>query len=119
MCADVSGKQKFPAFPTVIWECGFVVLYAKRAARGISLFFFVTEALSCPENQGNAPDSGKRHYRVYDTAEQRRGTAADPCYDVKLKQPDASPVQRSNDCQNQRNPIHNHHNYTPFCRGLL
>ena len=49
------------------------------------------------KQQRNAPNAGKTYHCVDDAAEQRGLTTADPSNDVKLKKPDATPVEGAND----------------------
>jgi hypothetical protein len=65
-------------------------------------------AVSGTEDQRDAPNARQTNHRVDDAAEQRGRSAADPRYQVKLEKPDASPVQRADNGQNERNSIHDH-----------
>ena len=58
-----------------------------------------------PEQQGQAPYAGKRDQCVDDSADDRTLTAENPRHDVKLKQADAAPVERTDDDEDQRNSV--------------
>ena len=80
--------------------------------RRVSLDFLVLDLikdLASAKQQRNAPNTGKSYNGVDDAAQQRGLSAADPRYNIKLKQSDAAPVERANDGQNQRNAIQYHH----------
>ena len=79
------------------------------------LIFQLLKALAGAEDQRDTPNACQGNDGVDDTAEQRGLSAADPSYNVKLEQTDATPVQSAQDGKNQRNAIHNHSKTpTPF-----
>ena len=57
------------------------------------------------EQQRNAPDARQRHQCVEDPADNCALPAENPGDDIELKQPDAAPVQRAQDDQDQSNAI--------------
>ena len=72
------------------------------------LIFQMLKAFTGTEHQRDAPNTCQSNDRVDDSAEQRGLSAADPSHDVELEQTNATPVQSTEDGQNQRNAIHNH-----------
>ena len=58
------------------------------------------------EQQRNAPDTGQCHHGVNNTGEQGAGTAANPGHQVKLEQPDATPVECTDDGDDQSELVH-------------
>ena len=61
--------------------------------------------LSLPEKKGDAPNACKRYRRVYYTADKRILTAAEPRNYVKLEKTDATPVERSDDGEDESDSI--------------
>ena len=77
-------------------------------------FLQTFKGFPCPEQKRDAPDTRQRHDGVHNPCPHRRGAAAYPCHDVEAEQPDAAPVQRANDGNNQRDTIHDHGNNQSF-----
>ena len=61
---------------------------------------------SSSKKQGNAPNACKTHKSVDDAADGSCLTAEEPGNQIKSEQTDQTPVQRTDDAQNQRNGIH-------------
>ena len=75
------------------------------------LIFQMLKAFTGAEHQRDAPNTCQSNDRVDDSAEQRGLSAADPCHDVELEETDATPVQGTNDRQDQGESVNNHLNY--------
>ena len=77
------------------------------------------DALLCvsfAEEQRNAPNARECNDRINDTAEERLLAAEDPGDKVKLEKTDASPVERTDDRQNERKSVE-HNEYPSFRIG--
>ena len=72
-------------------------------------------ALSCAEKERDAPDTRKGDQGINDSCQQRTYAAASPRYQVKLKDTHATPVQRTDDGEDQCNSVHDHGSCIPFC----
>lgn len=64
--------------------------------------FFVLRHVRCAlEKQADTPQTGKRDNNVNYPARGCRLTAEDPCDDIKLKESDGTPVERSYDDESE------------------
>jgi len=64
--------------------------------------------LTGTEEQRNAPNAGKSDNGIDNSADQSVLSSTDPSDNVKLEQTDATPVQRADNGQGQRDSVHNH-----------
>ena len=69
--------------------------------------------LPIPEQKRNAPDGGNPYQRIDDTADDTALAAANPGDDIKLEDPDGSPVDPADDGQRQRDSIENNQCCSP------
>ena len=69
------------------------------------------------EEEGDAPDTGQSDHGIDDARRHGGGSAADPGDQIELEQTDATPVQRADDGNNERDAIQNHHKRTYPFRG--
>ena len=74
----------------------------------IRLLLDTVEAFSGAENERDTPNACECNDGLDHAADQRTLTAKEPCYDVKLKQSNATPIQRTDDGEDQGDSIHNH-----------
>ena len=61
-----------------------------------------------PEQQRDAPQSRQAHHGVDDPGEHGQGAAAEKGHGIEAEQPDAAPVQRADDHQDQRDLVNDH-----------
>ena len=73
----------------------------------VSAFFLCGDLV--PEQQRNAPHSGKAHQGIDNAADHAAGAAAGKGHQIKPEQTDAAPVQGADDGNDQRNAIQDHH----------
>lgn len=59
------------------------------------------------EEKCDAPDAGQTDERIDDAAENGGLSPEEPCDEVEAEDPDQTPVQRTDDAQNQCNCIRN------------
>ena len=69
------------------------------------------EALSGAEQKRNTPYTRQSNYRVDYTAYQSVLPTCDPSDDVKLEKTDATPIQRADYGEDERDSIHNHRRF--------
>jgi hypothetical protein len=77
-----------------------------------SVYFYPTvflfghfAVLSLPEKKRDTPYTRQGDDGIDDAADQRILTTADPSDDIKLEEAYASPVERADNCENERNTI--------------
>ena len=68
------------------------------------------DVFSCAENQRDAPDAGESHDGVNDAAEERVLSAEDPGDNIELEKTNGSPVQSTDDRQNERKSVEHNEN---------
>ena len=76
--------------------------------------FFLTlhilqRVIAGAEEERDAPCTRQSDHGIDDTGGHGRGPAAHPRNQIELEQTDATPVERADDGNDQRNAIHDHH----------
>ncbi len=84
------------------------------AANSTRQFLFRLNKLVFLEEKRDAPERGKRHKNVNNSADNARRAAEDPCHKVEAEQTDKPPVQPADKQDKQRNFIHHFDNYHSF-----
>ncbi len=57
------------------------------------------------EQKSDAPKRANTNQRINDTGNDGAGSSADPCYEVKLKETDKTPVKTADDQKDQSNSV--------------
>ena len=79
-----------------------------RRALGSLLFVYRAEFFASAEEKRNAPDTPKCNEGLDYSADESVLPAEKPSDDIKTKKSDTSPVERTDDGEQQGDPIHYH-----------
>lgn len=90
-----------------------------EAETNADLLVFADRLFTRTEKKRDAPQSGKRDYRVYDARKDCVRTAEYPCHDVKSEKSDASPVESADNGNNKGYPVNYHMINSLFCNYIL
>ena len=72
----------------------------------LPFFLFAVNNCSSAEQERNAPETCKTYHGEYQPAEQRTRASEEPGYQIELKKTHQSPVETTDDGQDQCDAIH-------------
>ena len=112
------GIQKLCIYSLLPFDVGCYAMNAKKIPRllGGSFSHCDLSAVGCvfgyfrrTEKKGDAPDTGKRYNRVNDPADYSVSAAAYPGNRIERKEPDAAPIEASDNRNYQSYSVNKHH----------